>query len=122
MDRGSLERWMRGYVAAWESNDPAAIGDLFTEDATYYTTPARPPWRGREEIVRGWIGIKDEPGHWTFRWEVLDLGEVHGFVRGWTTYTDEAKGYRNLWVIRLEDDGRCSEFTEWWMKEPAAAG
>ena len=24
--------------------------------------------------------------------------------------------YSNLWVIRLDGDGRCSEFTEWWMQ------
>jgi hypothetical protein len=41
-----------------------------------------------------------------------------GFVRGWTRYTQEAppKEYGNLWVVRLADDGRASEFTEWWVR------
>jgi hypothetical protein len=41
-----------------------------------------------------------------------------GFVRGWTTYTQETppKQYGNLWVVRLADDGRASEYTEWWVR------
>ena len=57
-----LEAWVDGYVRAWNSNDPAAIGALFSEDAAYYTEPYRAPWRGREEIVRQWLDRKDEPG------------------------------------------------------------
>jgi hypothetical protein len=34
-------------------------------------------------------------------------------VRGETTYPDET--YSNLWLIRLDDKGRCAYFTEWWM-------
>jgi hypothetical protein len=26
--------------------------------------------------------------------------------------------YSNLWVIRLDAEGRCTEFTEWWMQHP----
>jgi hypothetical protein len=29
--------------------------------------------------------------------------------------------YSNLWVIRLDADGRCAEFTEWWMQHPGSA-
>ena len=26
--------------------------------------------------------------------------------------------YSNLWVVRLDAEGRCTEFTEWWMRHP----
>ncbi len=32
-----------------------------------------------------------------------------------TTYPDET--FSNLWLIRLDDAGRCREFTEWWMTQ-----
>jgi uncharacterized protein (TIGR02246 family) len=113
MDRRDLEAWLTGYVRAWTTNDPADIAGLFTEDAEYYTAPYRQPWRGRDAIVAGWLQKKDEEGEWKFRSEVLAIADDLGFVRGWTDYVDES--YSNLWVIRLRD-GRCSEFTEWWMK------
>ena len=42
MDRAAVDRWMKGYLKAWESNDPQDIGTLFTDDATYYTAPHKP--------------------------------------------------------------------------------
>jgi hypothetical protein len=68
--------------------------------------------------VAEWLGRKDEPEDHTFRWEILAMDVDLGFVRGWTTYTQEdpPKQYGNLWVIRLVDDGRASEYTEWWVR------
>jgi ketosteroid isomerase-like protein len=118
MDASTVEDWLRGYLRAWESNDPGDIGRLFTDDALYYTAPFREPWRGRDEIVRGWIERKDQPGDWTFRYEILGIAGYLAFVRGWTGYKTDSD-YSNLWVVRLTEDGRCSEFTEWWMTEDA---
>jgi ketosteroid isomerase-like protein len=115
MNETDVERWVEAYVKTWESNDPADIKALFTEDATYFTAPYREPWTGRDAIVESWLGRKDEQGSWTFRFEVMAVASPLGFVRGRTVYADAT--YSNLWVIRLADDGRCQEFTEWWMKE-----
>ena len=44
-----VKAWVERYVQAWNSNDPAAIGSLFTEDAAYHTEPYSQPWRpGRD--------------------------------------------------------------------------
>jgi hypothetical protein len=45
----ALQRWLDAYVEAWRTYDPAAIGALFSEDATY----AYHPYDGGEEVVRG---------------------------------------------------------------------
>ena len=108
--------WVERYVRAWESNDPAEIGALFTDDARYFTEPFREPWVGREAIVAGWLGVRDEPGSWTFRWEPPAVAGDTAYVRGWTAYADPPREYSNLWVIRLEGDGCAREFTEWWMR------
>jgi len=116
MDESSVADWMGRYLRAWGSNDPGDIGSLFTDDARYYTAPHREPWTGRDTIVREWLGRKDEPATWEFRWELLGISGGQAFIRGWTNYSDpELPDYSNLWVIRLEPDGRCSEFIEWWM-------
>jgi ketosteroid isomerase-like protein len=117
MDRQTLERWVEGYRRAWESNDPDEIGALFTEDAKYYTEPYAKAIEGREAIVADWIERKDEPGDTEFRVDGTTVCDDVGFVQGWTRYfTPPPREYSNLWVIRLADDGRCEEFTEWWMK------
>lgn len=117
METSTLERWVAAYVRAWESNAPDEIAALFTEDARYFTSPAADPWQGRDEIVAKWLEAKDEPGTWTFRSEILAVADGIGFVRGWATYRNPPTPYHNLWVIRFGADGRCREFTEWWMEE-----
>ncbi len=115
MDESSVRDWVDRYIHAWGTNEPAEIAALFTADARYYTAPHREPWTGPDEIVRGWLGRKDDQGDWSFRYDVLALTEELAFVRGLTEYRSEGTDYSNLWVLRMQDD-RCSEFTEWWME------
>lgn len=110
------ENWMNGYRKAWESNDPDDIRALFGEDATYWTAPFREPWRGIDDIVEGWLGVRDEAGETEFTWFVLNEVGDRVFVQGETAYRN-AETYSNLWVIDLRDDGRASSFTEWWMEQ-----
>ena len=112
----AVTAWIEAYVRAWNSNDPAEIGALFTDDAVYCTGPFETPWRGRETIVRKWLGRKDEPGSTTFRFEVLAATPEAAIVRGWTNYLKPPREFSNIWLVRLEVDGRCREFSEWWMQ------
>lgn len=123
---------MTGYRAAWESNDPEAIGALFTDDALYYAEPYSEPFRGRDEIVAKWLERKDEPGSTNFTWTTLAHHDGLAFVQGETDYGSIK--YSNLWVIRLAPSGgsdvpaasdftaatefpAATEFTEWWMDQ-----
>ena len=115
MQREDVDRWVRAYVRAWESNARDDIGALFSEESEYLTAPYREPWSGQEAIVEGWLDRKDERGDWTFEWEILGVDGRRGFVQGTTTYRSQGD-YSNLWVIDLEDDGRASRFVEWWME------
>jgi uncharacterized protein (TIGR02246 family) len=116
-DLNSVTAWIEGYVRAWNSNDLADIAALFTEDAEYHTAPFRPPWRGREQIVAEWLERKDEPGETRFDWHPLAITADVAIIEGTTNYP--AQTYSNLWVIRLDAEGRCREFTEWWMEHGA---
>ncbi|MCU1443508.1 MAG: hypothetical protein JWQ59_1658 [Cryobacterium sp.] len=109
--------WVEGYRRAWESNDPVDIRAIFTEDAEYRTDPWSEPWRGHDEIVSGWLERADEPGDTTFQWSPLAVTDEVAIVQGTTEYASSGATYSNLWVIRLNDDGRAREFTEWWMDQ-----
>ncbi|HET6671906.1 MAG TPA: nuclear transport factor 2 family protein [Agromyces sp.] len=111
------EKWVADYVAAWESNDPEQIGALFSDDAVYLTSPDSEPRRGREQIVAGWLEDLDEPGSWSFDWKVLHEDDGFVVVQGKTFYPAE-KDYLNLWIIRLDSEGRATEYTEWYMPRP----
>jgi hypothetical protein len=107
---------MEGYIKAWNSNDPEDIGRLFAPDSRYYTAPYRDPWQGREGIVSGWLDRKDEPGDFEFRYQVQAISGSKAYVQGWTKYYQPPREYSNLWVVKLNEQGECEEFTEWWME------
>ena len=82
----AFQAWLDRYVAAWRSYDPAAIGDLFSEDATYRYHPEDEPVRGRGAIVASWLEDRDEPGTYDAHYEPLAIdGEEH-VARGWSRY------------------------------------
>jgi len=121
MDKEGVKAWMAGYIQAWNSNDAQEIGQLFSEEARYYTGPFAEPWQGRQAIVDAWIARKDEPGSFRFRYEILSASGGLGIVRGWTQYLNPEKEYSNIWVMRFDEQGRCSEFIEWWVKRKTSA-
>ena len=111
------EDWVERYVRAWNSNDPAEIGALFTAQARYLTEPYADAWQGRDAIVSGWLEAKDEPGDTEFTYSVFLATDDLGIVKGDTLYKSTGREYSNLWEIRLDNQGACSEFVEWWMKK-----
>jgi SnoaL-like domain len=116
-----LEQWMDGYVAAWDSNDPELITALFDPEAVYDPQTADGPWDGISEIVDGWLAIGDTPGNWEFEWRPVVTTDDTAVVEGATRYLEPPAAYRNLFVMRFGPDGRCRDFTEWWIEEEVPA-
>ena len=114
----SATDWIESYKKAWASNEPDDIRALFTVDATYSYRPndEKAP-RGHDEIVASWVESKDGPGDYSFEYWVVTESDDVAVVQGVTDYsTSGGKVYDNLWVIRFADDGRASDFTEWYME------
>ena len=110
----TVRDWVDGYLRAWASNDPDDVRSLFTDGAVYSGRPHDPDaWRGREGIVAGWLEHRDEPGNWSFEYEVLTVDGDRAFVQAVTLYSD-GPDYDNMWIVTFDGD-RASEFTEWYM-------
>lgn len=126
MDRPGVERWIEAYRRAWATDAPDDIAALFSEDVTYSPYPwprDREPWRGRETVVRNWIGRGESGAGWRFEHRILAVEGDTAVVEGWTYYEardDEPEtAFANVWLLRFADDGtRVREFTEWWVERP----
>ena len=42
---------------------------------------------------------------------------IDSYIQAWNS--NDPADIRALWVIRLDAEGRCAEFAEWWMRHPA---
>lgn len=112
-----LDTWMDGYVLAWSSNQEEHIRALFTPEAVYDPQSADGEWEGIDEIVVRWQEIADVEDNWDFMWQPLVETDDLAVVTGRTRYIEPPVSYRNLWVIRFDEEGRCYDFTEWYIEE-----
>ena len=121
MERADVARWLEDYVAAWKSYDRDAIEALFSEDCIYRYRPEGDEIRGRQAIVRSWMeDDPDEPGTYEAGYEPYAVEGGRAVAVGSSTYTDAEgsirKLYDNCFLLRFDADGRCSEFTEFFME------
>lgn len=117
MDHASFQAWLERYIAAWRSADPAAIGDLFSADATYFYGPYHEAVSGREAIVAGWTDSPDEPGSWEAEYRPLAIDGDVAVATGESRYANRST-FSNIFACRFDSDGRCTDFREWFMERP----
>jgi ketosteroid isomerase-like protein len=126
MEKAEVARWLDRYVAAWKSYDREQILDLFSERAVYRYRPDDEPIVGSSAIADDWIGDPDDPGSYDASYQSVAVDGDTAVVTGSSTYTDPDGSLRtifdNCFVIRFDSEGRCTEFTEWFMERPAPAG
>jgi ketosteroid isomerase-like protein len=122
LSRDTVTAWLRAYVRAWETYDPDAVGDLFSEDATYSYYPYDDPIRGRLAIVASWIDDKDPSGTYEARYEPVAIDGNLAVANGRSRYfkdparTELVREYDNIFLIEFDDTGRCRSFREWYMR------
>jgi SnoaL-like protein len=117
MDLDAFRGWLERYFDAWESNDPDEVAALFAEGAVYSYGPFRDEARGREEIVRRWVGGGVQRGlEWSF--EPLAVEGERG-VAGWRVSFDADGGRIDLdgiLVLDFDERGRCTLHREWYER------
>ena len=119
----AFQMWLDRYVAAWKSYDPDAIGDLFSEDASYRYHPEDEPVEGRAAITADWLQDPDEPGTYDGHYEPLAIDASNGnhVASGWTRYLtssgDLRDEYWNIYLVTFDESGHATAFTEWWIQD-----
>ncbi|HJS48727.1 MAG TPA: nuclear transport factor 2 family protein [Gaiellaceae bacterium] len=124
MDRLAFGDWLARYVDAWRTYDEEAIGDLFSEDARYRYHPwddADETVSGRDQIVASWLADRDPPDAWTAEYRPLAIDGDDAVAVGVSRYLGPdgvtvEREYYNVFLCRFDADGRCTEFTEYYMR------
>ena len=124
-DRAAVGRWLSGYERAWRAPGTAGLAGLFTQDAQYLVSPYAEPAAGLTAIGQLWEQEREGPDEvFTLRTGILAVDGPVAVIRAEVRYGDPVhQEYRDLWVLRLGEDGRCSWFEEWpfWPERPRTA-
>jgi hypothetical protein len=115
VNRDELAGWLAAYERAWRAPGTQAVADLFVSDATYQMAPYAQPYVGVEQISDLWERERDSPDEvFTMDCEIVALDGDTGVIRVTVRYGDPVEEeYRDLWIIRLDETGRCASFEEW---------
>ena len=122
LTRETAATWLRAYVRAWETYDPDAVADLFSDDATYSYFPFDEPIRGRLAIVASWLEEKDPVGTYEARYEPVAIDGNLAVAQGRSRYfkdaskTELVREYDNVFLIEFDDEDRCRSFREWYIR------
>jgi len=114
-----LADWIEGYRRAWVERDPQAAAALFTEDASYRSSPFVEPNLGQEGVVAYWTGATSTQA------EVeVEMGEPlvdgnHAAVEWWTRMRADGDEITlvGCLLLRFAADGRCEDLREYWNYE-----
>jgi ketosteroid isomerase-like protein len=133
MERADVARWLENYVEAWKTYDREKIAALFAEDVEYRYHPYDEPISGRDAVVESWLGegehegasTRDAEGTYDASYDPVAVDGDVAVATGSSTYFESPGGpvekvYDNCYVMRFDAEGRCREFTEWFIKRPAS--
>src|SRR5262245_15215236 len=116
MDNQGVAAWIATYERAWRSPGTDLLAELFTEDATYLQGPYDLPLAGLPEIVEMWDEERSGPDEqFEMTSEIIAVDGDTAVARVEVTYGEpDREEFRDLWIIRFAEDGRCQSFEEWW--------
>jgi ketosteroid isomerase-like protein len=128
MDRSGVQDWLDRYSAAWLSYDEDDIRGLFAPDARYRYHPYDPEAEtvvGADAIVKDWVDNRDEAGTYDSHYEPYAVDGDRAVAIGWSRYYEDAaksklsREFRNAYLLEFDAEGRCTDFTEFFMETPA---
>jgi uncharacterized protein (TIGR02246 family) len=115
MDSAAVQKWVADYERAWRTAGTELLAELFTPQASYLPSPWAHPIQGLEAIAAFWEKERRGPDEkFAMSSEVVAAQSGTAVVRVMVVYGEDGqRPWRDLWVLRFTQDGRCSWFEEW---------
>ena len=129
MTRDDVQAWLDRYVDGLADRRPGGDRRALRRGRHLPLPRVRPgadPRAGRDRGRLARVEDLDAPGSWTAHYEpfavegdrAVAVGESHYFKPDGSPRTV----YYNLWTLRFDGDGRCTEFVEYFNELPERLG
>lgn len=113
MSHPAVQQWIERYEQVWRTPGTDGLAQLFAADVVYLPSPWAEPLRGLAPLAEFWEAERDGPDEqFTMTSEIVAVDGDVGVARVEVTYGSGSR-WRDLWVIHLDADGRCTAFEEW---------
>ena len=115
VDRATAVAFAEAYGRTWEEWDRAGWVDLFSEDAVYVVHPTTETVVGREALGPYFDKEAAEQGEVDVRIGNPVVDGNHVAAEFWVTAVSGDATLTGSFIARLDSDGRCSLFREYWF-------
>jgi len=97
---------------------------MVAPEAVYSPAPFEEPHRGLEAIQKMWEEERSGPQEeFSMTSEPVAVEGDTGVARVEVRYGEPRPlHYRDLWIVTLDEEGRCTSFEEWPFWPPGSAG
>ena len=121
---GFARAWAAGWAKGWETHDPALVGTLYAENATFRSHPHRPVSAGAEGATAyaAWAFEAEANVRCWFA-EPHVAAEDRAAVEYWAISTDENDAVTTIsgvTLLRFQEDGRVVEHRDYWCSSEGA--
>ncbi len=115
MDREAVAEWVDAYERAWRASGTDRLDEVFSADVVYVPSPWATPIHGIDGLRRFWEANRHGPDEaFVLIHEVVAVEGSTAVVRVAVDYLGaDTTRWRDLWVLKFGDDGRCAVFEEW---------
>jgi hypothetical protein len=115
VDRDTVARWVEAYERAWRTPGTGQLGDVFSRDVSYRPSPWAPVVSGLENLSEFWESEREGPDEpFVLSSEVVAVEGTTAVVGVSVDYLGaDTSRWRDLWVLKFTEDGRCAAFEEW---------
>lgn len=122
MNTKGFQEWLEQYGRAWMEGDPAAVVELFAEDAAYYEEPFLSPMAGREAIHRYWTeGAQEGQTDISFQFSIIAVKKDTGYAHWQAAFTRIPANTHveldGILAAKFNKAKQCTEFREWWHRK-----
>jgi len=109
--------WFQKLGEAWTERDPHQAANLFSKDVEYYESVFDSPCENWDKVLNLWKVVPTNQKDVTFDFEIIatknDLAVANWKVTRTLLPTNQKQIIEGIFVIKLNDEGRCNYFKQW---------
>lgn len=121
MTEQQFQSWLDQVYYLWVNKKPELAPNICAENFLWYEAPFRQPYTTKEEIIKEWQGLRDFKDI-KVSFEILCVTEKYGIAKWNSESTQISTGkifiYEGIYQVSLDDNGKCTEFREWFNLKP----
>lgn len=118
MRKTKFSKWLETLKIAWVKREPKKAVQLVADRFEYYEEPLEKPITKKEALIEVWKEVPKTQKDILFNYKIVaeknNLGVAEWEAKYVSIKTNKKFKLNGVFLVRLNKDGRATEFKQWW--------